>query len=214
MGYDDGGQLTEKIRRKPYSIVLFDEIEKADAEIYNLLLQILEDGVLTDSNGRRCDFKNAIIIMTSNIGAKLISNSAKQIGFSEQSTKKRTDEKIKELVLSEAKEVFKPEFLNRVDEMIIFKSLSDDDVKAIAQNMLNDLVKRCKNAGMTVTYTEATVNELSRRGFDAVYGARPLRRAITSCIEDPLSDKFLLGVISEGKECKIDFIDGKFRFDA
>ena len=214
VGYDDGGQLTEKIRRKPYSIVLFDEIEKADAEIYNLLLQILEDGVLTDSNGRRCDFKNAIIIMTSNIGAKLISNSAKQIGFSEQSTKKRTDEKIKELVLSEAKEVFKPEFLNRVDEMIIFKSLSDDDVKAIARNMLNDLVKRCKNAGMTVTYTEATVNELSRRGFDAVYGARPLRRAITSCIEDPLSDKFLSGVISEGEECKIDFIDGKFRFDA
>lgn len=212
VGYDEGGQLTEKIRRHPYSIVLFDEIEKADAEIYNLLLQILEDGVLTDSNGRKCDFKNSIIIMTSNVGAKLISNSAKQIGFSEHFSKAKTDEKIKELVLSEAKELFKPEFLNRIDEMIIFKSLSQDDIKRITKQMLDDLSKRCENAGIKIHFTDNAVNELSKKGFDTVYGARPLRRAVTVYIEDVLSEKLLSGELSASKSCKIDYYDDSFVF--
>ncbi len=208
VGYEEGGQLTEKIRRHPYSIVLFDEIEKADIEIFNLLLQILEDGVLTDSNGRKCNFKNSIIIMTSNIGAKLISNSAKQIGFFENSSSEKNHERIKELVFSEAKAFFKPEFLNRVDEMIIFKSLSEEEVKQIAENMLNELRERCKNSGIKISFTPRVAEELSTKGFDSVYGARPLRRAFTTFVEDPLSEKFLSGEICSGKSYEINLVDG------
>ncbi len=212
VGYDEGGQLTEKIRRHPYSIVLFDEIEKADAEIFNLLLQILEDVVLTDSNGRKCNFKNSIIIMTSNIGAKLISNSAKQIGFSENGSYEKNHERISELVLSEAKNYFKPEFLNRIDEMIVFKALTQSDIKEITLRMLSDLSERCENSSVTVVFDDSAVNELSRKGVDSVYGARPLRRAITSYIEDPLSEKLLSGEISAGKKYSVEFKDNGFTF--
>ncbi len=211
VGYDEGGQLTEKIRRHPYSIVLFDEIEKADAEIYNLLLQILEDGILTDSNGRRCDFKNSIIIMTSNIGAKLISKSGGAIGFRENS-KGKTNERIKELVLNEAKNIFKPEFINRVDEMIVFDALSEEDIYHITCSMLNDISNRCKKADIMLSFTDEAVNEIARKGVDPMYGARPLRRAVTSYIEDPLSEKFLSGEITSGKKYKVDFSGGSFNF--
>lgn len=213
VGYDEGGQLTEKIRRHPYSIVLFDEIEKADGEIFNLLLQILEDGVLTDSNGRKCDFKNSIIIMTSNIGAKLISNSAKQIGFSEAGSKEKTDERIKELVLSEAKELFKPEFINRIDEMIVFKALSEKDIREITCRMLADLSCRCENSGIKISFSQKAVDEIAVKGVDSIYGARPLRRAITTYIEDPLSEKFLSGEITSGKGYNVDFVEDSFVFN-
>ncbi len=211
VGYDEGGQLTEKIRRHPYSIVLFDEIEKADVEVYNLLLQILDEGVLTDSTGRRCDFKNSIIIMTSNIGARLISNST-AIGFAQSDNHEKENERIRALVLKEAKNHFKPEFLNRIDEMIVFKSLTKQEVRQITEKMLNELSSRCFNAGITLQFTEASVEQLSSIGFDSVYGARPLRRAISNSIEDVLAEKFLKGELCAENTCTIDFLNGGFTF--
>ncbi len=199
VGFEEGGQLTEKIRRHPYSIVLFDEIEKADVEVFNLLLQILDEGILTDSNGKRCDFKNSIIIMTSNIGAELIVNSNKAMGFSDTLNKSKTDEKIKQLVLDEAKKLFKPEFINRVDEMIVFKTLSEKEVREITVKMLNEVFGRCKSSGFIIEYTNRVVDLLCRSGYDSVYGARPLRRAVTTLIEDLLSEKILSNEIQSGK---------------
>ncbi len=212
VGYDEGGQLTEKIRRHPYSVVLFDEIEKADTEIYNLLLQILEDGILTDSNGRKCDFKNSIIIMTSNIGAKYIAKNANSIGFQENS-KEGISKRIKELVLSEAKNVFKPEFINRVDEMIVFDALTEKDIRQITSRMLNDISNRCKKADIELFFSDAAVAEIARKGGDLVYGARPLRRAVTTYIEDTLSEKFLSGEIMSGKQYRVDFSNDSFVFE-
>ena len=180
VGFDEGGQLTEKVRRHPYSIVLFDELEKADAEIFNILLQILEDGVLTDSNGRKADFKNCVLIMTSNIGAKLISDNKTAMGFAEVNTHIKNNERIKKLVTDEVKNFFKPEFINRVDEMIIFTSLSETEIKEIAVRMLNELGERCKCGNIEIEYDESVVNMIAEKGFNSVYGARPLRRAVTS----------------------------------
>lgn len=212
VGFDEGGQLTEKIRRHPYSIVLFDEIEKADSDIFNLLLQILEDGVLTDSSGRKCDFKNSIIIMTSNIGAELISKSCKSIGFQSETEFSQNNNRIKELVLQEAKKSFKPEFLNRVDEMIVFNALSQEEIRSITQGMLNELSRRCENVDIRLSFTERAVDELSQKGVDSVYGARPLRRAITTHIEDALSEKFLSGELKQGSACTIDYVENEFVF--
>lgn len=193
VGFDEGGQLTEKVRRNPYSIILFDEIEKADSDVFNILLQIMEDGVLTDSNGRKADFKNSVVIMTSNIGAELISNNKSTMGFAGESADNSRRERIKNLVNEEMKKFFKPEFINRIDEIIIFQSLNEAQIKEIARRMLSELEKRCKNAGFDITFDESVVEEVSRKGFDTVYGARPLRRAVTSLVEDTLAEKYLSG---------------------
>ena len=193
VGFEEGGQLTERVRRSPYSIVLFDEIEKADNDVFNILLQIMEDGVLTDSNGKRADFKNCVVIMTSNIGAELISNNKSTMGFAGESAEKGRKERIKNLVNEEIKKFFKPEFINRIDEMIIFDSLNENEIKEIARRMLSDLQKRCINGGVEITFDESIVEAVSSKGFDAIYGARPLRRAVTSMVEDPLAERYLTG---------------------
>ena len=193
VGFEEGGQLTEKVRRNPYSIVLFDEIEKADNDVFNILLQIMEDGVLTDSNGKKADFKNCVVIMTSNIGAELISNNKSAMGFAGESAEKGRKERIKNLVNEEIKKFFKPEFINRIDEIIIFDSLNEGEIKEIARRMLSELEKRCENGGVEISFDESIVDAVSKKGFDTIYGARPLRRAVTSMVEDPLAEKYLIG---------------------
>ena len=199
VGFDEGGQLTEKVRRNPYSIVLFDEIEKADGDVFNLLLQIMEDGVLTDSSGRKADFKNSIIVMTSNIGAQLISNNKNALGFAGESGDALRNERIKSLVNEEVKKVFKPEFINRIDEIIIFEPLKENEIKEISRRMLKELEERCLQSGIAIHFDESVVEAVSEKGFDAVYGARPLRRAITSMVEDCIAEKYLSGEFKDKK---------------
>ncbi len=195
VGFDEGGQLTEKVKRNPYSIVLFDEIEKADRDVFNLLLQIMEDGMLTDSSGRKVDFKNSVIIMTSNIGAELISNNKSAMGFAGESASFQRRERIKSLVNEEIKKFFKPEFINRIDEIIIFEALNENEIKAIAKRMLAELERRCNASGVEISFDESVVNAVSEKGFDVVYGARPLRRAVTTLVEDVLAERYLSGEI-------------------
>lgn len=209
VGFDEGGQLTEKIRRKPYSVVLFDEIEKAHPDVFNMLLQILEDGILTDSQGRKVSFKNAIIIMTSNVGASKITDPKSSLGFGDDN--KDENKNIEELVMSDLKATFKPEFLNRIDEIIVFKQLEKDDIKEIARRMLKTLKKQMKELGTELNFTDEAISALADAGFDKVYGARPLRRAIQTKIEDRLSELILEKKI--GKECTVDFKDGQFTFE-
>lgn len=209
VGFDEGGQLTEKIRRKPYSVVLFDEIEKAHPDVFNMLLQILEDGVLTDSQGRKVSFKNAVIIMTSNVGASKITDPKSALGFGDD--KKDENENIEKLVMEDLKATFKPEFLNRVDEIIVFKQLEKDDIKEIARRMLVSLTKQLAQLGTQVTFTDAAVSALADAGFDKVYGARPLRRAIQTKIEDKLSELILEKKL--GDKCTVDFKDNEFTFE-
>ena len=199
VGYDEGGQLTEKVRRKPYSVILFDEIEKAHPDVFNMLLQILDDGILTDSQGRRVDFRNAIIIMTSNLGAKLIAGEGKAIGFAGEADGTLSDSRIHDAVMSELKKAFRPEFLNRVDEIIVFKQLKKEEIKEIAGRMLQNLQERLGSMEITVTFTDEVISMISDAGFDPVYGARPLRRAIQSKIEDKLSEEILDGKVVSGK---------------
>ena len=210
VGYDDGGQLTEKIRRKPYSVVLFDEIEKAHPDVFNMLLQILEDGVLTDSQGRKVSFKNAIIIMTSNVGASKIVDGKKVLGFGDDTDESKS---IEELVMQDLKRTFKPEFLNRVDEIIVFNQLEKEDIEEIARRMLKTLAKRLKDMEIELDFTDAAVSAIANAGFDKVYGARPLRRAIQQKIEDPLSELILENKIEAGGKCTVDYADGEFKFN-
>ena len=192
VGYDEGGQLTEKVRRKPYSVVLFDEIEKAHPDVFNILLQILEDGILTDAHGRRVDFKNAIIILTSNVGARMISE-PKKLGFADEETSKYSEnqQKIKSDVLSELKRTFRPEFLNRVDDIIVFHQLTQEHIKEIAKRMLKEVSKRLLTLDITVEFDDSAATELSKSGFDVIYGARPLRRSIQNRIEDRVAEEML-----------------------
>ncbi len=208
VGYDEGGQLTEKIRRKPYSVILFDEIEKAHPDVFNILLQIMEDGILTDSQGRRVDFKNTVIIMTSNIGARLIT-SHKRLGFETDKEEMRDYESIKNDVMGELKKAFRPEFLNRVDDIIVFHQLTEDNISSIAAIMLDGLMKRLAENGIHATYTPAVVSFVAKEGFDPVYGARPLRRAIQSKIEDALAEEMLDLKIGEGDRIVIDQQENK-----
>ncbi len=212
VGFDEGGQLTEKVRRKPYSVVLFDEIEKAHPDVFNMLLQILEDGRLTDSQGRTVDFKNTIIIMTSNVGARLITDKQKSLGFA-QETNDAKQEDIKTLVLGELKKVFRPEFLNRVDDIIVFNKLTQDEIKQIAGKMLDTLAGRLRAMNISISFTDAAVTAIADKGFDDSYGARPLRRAIQSEIEDSLSEQMLDGKITENSSVTCDYQDGKFVFN-
>ncbi len=201
VGYDEGGQLTEKVRRKPYSVVLFDEIEKAHPDVFNMLLQILDDGILTDSQGRKVDFKNCIIIMTSNVGAKLISNSGgNSLGFGNSESNTMSQKDIHDAVMSELKKCFRPEFLNRVDDIIVFEQLKKDDIKEIAKRMLSTLSKRVADMEISIDFDDSIIEHISDAGFDPVYGARPLRRAIQSEIEDKLSEEMLDGKITAGNK--------------
>lgn len=214
VGYDEGGQLTEKVRRKPYSVVLFDEIEKAHPDVFNMLLQILDDGVLTDGQGRRVDFKNCIIIMTSNVGAKLISQKQKAFGFAAGAKELEQNEKeIKDAVMGELRNTFRPEFLNRVDDIIVFQRLTKENIKEIASRLLAVLQKRIEDMGIEVTFSDEAVSKIADAGFDDVYGARPLKRAIQSRIEDALSEEMLKGNVKKGGKYICNVKDDKFVFD-
>lgn len=214
VGYDEGGQLTEKVRRKPYSVVLFDEIEKAHPDVFNMLLQILDDGVLTDGQGRRVDFKNCIIIMTSNVGAKLISQKQKAFGFAAGAKELEQNEKeIKDAVVGELRNTFRPEFLNRVDDIIVFQRLTKENIKEIASRLLAVLQKRVEDMGIEVTFSDEAVSKIADAGFDDVYGARPLKRAIQSRIEDALSEEMLKDNVKKGGKYICNVKDDKFVFD-
>lgn len=197
VGFEEGGQLTEKVRRKPYSVILFDEIEKAHPDVFNILLQILDDGQLTDSQGRRVDFKNCVIIMTSNVGARNISE-PKSLGFASERTAADVQKNIRSGVTEELKRMFRPEFLNRVDDIIVFSQLSEDEIAEIARLMLSSLEKRLKANGINASFDDSAVRLLAKEGFDPVYGARPLRRAIQSKVEDLIAEKMLDGEINQG----------------
>ncbi|MFH1534109.1 MAG: ATP-dependent Clp protease ATP-binding subunit [Nitrospirota bacterium] len=220
VGYDDGGQLTEAVRRKPYSVVLFDEIEKAHPDVFNLLLQILEDGELTDAKGRKVDFRNTIIVMTSNIGAKKLTEKAAPIGFaSDLKEVERANEDFEEMkgeILKELKDHFRPEFLNRIDKVVVFRALTNPDIKKIVKLHLGYLEDRLNQKNITLTITPGALEVLSVKSYDPKYGARPVRRAIQEYIEDPLTAKFLDSEFKEGDKVKIvkkddgvDLIKGK-----
>ena len=212
VGYEEGGQLTEKVRRKPYSVVLFDEIEKAHPDVFNMLLQILEDGRLTDSQGRRVDFRNTVIIMTSNIGARMITEKQNSLGFSYGDQKDNDNAKIHDLVMEELKKAFRPEFLNRVDDIIVFNKLTSENIEEIARRMLAQLKKRVEALGMEISFSDAAVAAIAKEGFDETYGARPLRRAIQTQIEDKLSEQMLEGKVTAGKPVECDYQQGAFVF--
>ena len=212
VGFEEGGQLTEKVRRNPYSVLLFDEIEKAHPDVFNMLLQILEDGILTDSQGRRVDFRNTVIIMTSNVGARKITDKKVSFGFVESADNAQSD--IKSAVLGELKNTFRPEFLNRVDDIIVFTKLGSDEIEQIAQKMLESLAKRLVNLNITFKWEKNVETELANKGCDEVYGARPLRREIQSKIEDALSEKLLDGSIKNGDTVNCAFNNGEFVFNS
>ena len=210
VGFEEGGQLTEKVRRNPYSVILFDEIEKAHPDVFNMLLQILEDGILTDSQGRRVDFKNTVIIMTSNVGARLITEKKTNLGFAGVAGDDNKD--VRELIMGELKNTFRPEFLNRVDDIIVFRKLEKTYIEKIADKMLEDLSKRLEGLSIRLECDGSVSSLLAERGFDPVYGARPLRHEIQNDIEDPLSEKILDGSIKNGDTVKCTVKDGKFEF--
>ena len=212
VGHEEGGQLTEKVRRKPYSVVLFDEIEKAHEDVWNILLQILEDGIVTDSQGRRVDFKNTIIVMTSNLGARNITSQTGKLGF--DGGEKNNDEarhfaQVKEAVMAEVRRTFRPEFLNRIDETIVFRPLTEEDIRQIAKRMLDNTARRMAQQGITLESTDEAVAVLAKDGFDPQYGARPLRRAIQNEVEDAVAEQMLEGKIRAGDTARICLQDGK-----
>ncbi len=211
VGFEEGGHLTEQIRRKPYSVVLFDEIEKAHPDVFNILLQILEDGILTDSQGRRVDFKNTVIIMTSNVGAGSIVE-PKRLGFTAEASDSDKDKKNREAVMGALKNTFRPEFLNRLDEIIIFSKLTDDNIRSIALLMLQSVVARAETIDIHVTVDDSVTSLVAKEGFDPVYGARPLRRAIVHLIEDTLSSAMLEGHIKSGDHVTAIEKDGRITF--
>jgi len=212
VGYDEGGQLTEKVRRKPYSVVLFDEIEKAHEDVWNILLQILEDGVVTDAQGRKVDFKNTVIVMTSNVGAKSITARGGTLGFAHNegaADAAAEDEKVREAVMAELRRTFKPEFLNRIDETVVFRRLTEDDIAEIARRMLSNTEKRVAELGVTLDADDDAVKKLAETGFDPLYGARPLRRVIQNQVEDAVAEQMLEGKLKNGSHAHITVADDK-----
>ena len=212
VGYEEGGQLTEKVRRKPYSVILLDEIEKAHPDVFNVLLQILDDGRLTDGKGRTVDFKNSVVIMTSNVGVSTIRKQA-VLGFATSSNEREDAyEKMKENVLEELKKTFRPEFLNRVDEIIVFHQLQEEHIRKIVDLMLKSLLVRIKEMNINLEITDKARAFLAEKGYDQAYGARPLRRAIQKMVEDQLSEEMLKGKIKPGSEVLVDVEDDKLIF--
>ena len=211
IGHEEGGQLTEKVRRKPYSVVLFDEIEKAHEDVFNLLLQVMEDGQLTDSLGRKVNFRNAVVVMTSNVGAKAITDSRRSLGFTQQTGEGagRTDAEIRSMVMSDLKKTFRPEFLNRVDDIIVFHKLTRANIRQIAQKLLDTVNTRMERAGVELQVPDAALDALSATGYDPVYGARPLRRAIQSTIADQAAGMLLDGTLQQGDVVTAEVHDGK-----
>ncbi len=211
VGFNEGGQLTEAVRRRPYTVVLFDEIEKAHPDVFNLLLQLLEDGRLTDSKGRTVDFKNTLVIMTSNIGSKVIEKGGGGLGFefSGESEEESQYTRIRSLVNEELKQYFRPEFLNRLDEIIVFRQLNRDEVKLIADIMLKEVFGRMADKGITLTVSEAFKERLVEEGYNPAYGARPLRRAVMRLLEDSLAEEVLSGRIKDGDHAEVDVDDNK-----
>src|SRR5690606_11003063 len=196
VGYEEGGQLTEKVRRKPYSVILLDEIEKAHPDVFNILLQVLEDGRLTDSKGRTVDFRNTILIMTSNVGAESLKRN-KYVGFNLQDSKQDYKD-MKDKVLEELKRAFRPEFLNRIDEIIVFHALEKSHLQNIVSLLAETLIKRMKEQNIDLTLTEKAKEKIAELGYEPDYGARPLRRAIQKHVEDLLSEELLKGNIAPG----------------
>jgi ATP-dependent Clp protease ATP-binding subunit ClpC len=212
VGYEEGGQLTEAVRRKPFSVVLFDEIEKAHPDVFNTLLQILEDGRLTDAQGHQVDFKNTVIIMTSNLGTRDIQKGP-GIGFATSGDENVTYERMKEKVMEELKRSFRPEFLNRIDEVIVFHSLSRDDVKAIVDLMMKRVREQLKSKDLEIELTDGAKDLLAEKGYDVALGARPLRRTIQRLVEDPLSEKLLWKEFKAGQTVIVDARDGEVSFE-
>jgi ATP-dependent Clp protease ATP-binding subunit ClpC len=202
VGYDEGGQLSEAVRRRPYSVVLFDEVEKAHPDVMNLLLQILEEGTVTDSLGRKIDFRNTIIIMTSNVGASTIKRQT-SLGFGAMNEDQADFEGMKEKILEESKRFFKPEFLNRLDDLVVFHMLEKADLNQIVDLEVNKLVKRLKDKQIILTLTQESRDFLSVKGFDPAYGARPMRRAVERFLEDPLAEALLRSEIKAGDSVKV-----------
>ncbi len=211
VGFNEGGQLTEAVRRRPYTVVLFDEIEKAHPDVFNLLLQLLEDGRLTDSKGRTVDFKNTLIIMTSNIGSKVIEKGGGGLGFefSGENAEENQYNRIRSLVNEELKQYFRPEFLNRLDEIIVFRQLNREEVKEIAEIMLREVFNRIGEKGITLSVSDAFKERLVEEGYNPAYGARPLRRAVMRLLEDSLAEEVLSGRIKDGDSAQVDVEDGK-----
>ena len=207
VGYEEGGQLTEAVRRKPYSVVLFDEIEKAHPEFFNLLLQVLEDGYLTDAKGKKVDFTNTIVIMTSNIGSKQLTKEAAKIGFALSTDKlKQAEDDFndkKEQVLKELKDTCRPEFLNRIDKIIVFRPLTNESIQDIVRLQLEELNDRLQEKGITIDTTSEAVELLAKLSYSPEYGARPVRRKIQDLIEDPIAEKILAGEFKKGDTVKI-----------
>ena len=212
VGFEEGGQLSEQVRKNPYSVILFDEIEKAHPDVFNVLLQVLDDGRITDSQGRTVDFKNTIIIMTSNAGAQRIID-PKKLGFSNVEDADSEHKDMKNNVMEEVKRMFKPEFLNRIDDIIVFRALSKEDVKGITALMLKELKNRlAKQLGITLTYGDTVKNFIFEKGYDKKYGARPLKRAIQNNIEDSLAEEILAGNFRSGDKVSMTVKDGKVLF--
>ena len=214
VGHDEGGQLTEKVRRKPYSVVLFDEIEKAHEDVWNVLLQILDDGRITDSQGRTVDFKNTVIVMTSNIGAKALTAAGAKLGFSSEERGSDPDaetafQRARDTVMAELRQTFRPEFLNRIDDIIVFRALTQEDIQEVARRMLNTVSARMETMGIHLDASNEAVAELAKEGFDPKYGARPLRRAIQSKVEDAVAEKMLDGTFQTGDTARLTVEDNK-----
>ena len=210
VGYDEGGQLTEKVRRKPYSLILFDEIEKANEDVFNILLQILDDGHLTDSQGRKVNFKNTVIVMTSNVGARLITERRQTLGFDHGAGE---NEDVSALVLGELRRAFKPEFLNRIDETIVFRRLSMENIRAIARNLCAVSAARVEAMGISLSISDEAVELLAEKGYDSVYGARPLRRCIQSMLEDSVAEMVLSGGLAPGDSAVAEVRDGEIHVE-
>lgn len=212
VGYEEGGQLSEKVRRNPYSVVLFDEIEKASPEVFNILLQVLDDGHITDGQGRKVDFKNTVIIMTSNAGARSIA-APKRLGFTSVETPEQSYEMMKKGVMDEIKTIFKPEFLNRIDDIIVFHPLEKEEITRIVRLLTDVMAKRVKeNMNITVSFTQKAIEKIAEEGYDKAYGARPLRRAIQSKIEDAFAEEYLLGNIKAGDKVSVGLKTNGFSF--
>ena len=212
VGYEEGGQLTEAVRRRPYSVILFDEIEKAHPDVFNVLLQVLDDGRITDSQGRTVDFKNTIIIMTSNAGAGRIV-SPKHLGFGTGEDENADYQKMKESVMEEVKRIFKPEFINRIDEILVFHTLTKENIEQIVRILLRGLNKRLQEQmSMELIVSDAAVAHLAESGFDKTYGARPVRRSIQTEVEDELADRMLDGEFAAGDKIYVDCSQKKLTF--